>query len=194
MSLEPLIQFDQQATLWVNSLHSPFTDNVWMLLSDVRIWFPAYAFVAFMLFRKLGWKKGLVFLVALILTVVLTDQFSNLVKNSVMRLRPCYTAAMLEGGLWCPLPRRGMYGFFSGHACNAFAFAAASSMAFRKRAYTVGVFCWAALVALSRVFMAMHYLGDILVGALVGLAVGFAMGWLARLAGDAWEARGREAQ
>lgn len=189
MSLEPLIQFDQQATLWVNSLHSPLTDSMWMLLSDVRIWFPAYAFVAFMLFKRLGWKKGLVFLVALILTVVLTDQISNLVKNSVMRLRPCYSATMLEGGLWCPLPRRGLYGFFSGHASNAFAFAAASSMAFRKREYTVGVFCWAALVAMSRVFMAMHYLGDIFVGALFGLAVGFAMGRLARMAGDAWEAR-----
>lgn len=193
MSLEPIIQFDQQATLWVNSLHCPFTDSVWMLLSDVRIWFPAYVFVAFMLFKRLGWKKGLVFLVALVLTVVLTDQISNLIKNSVMRLRPCYTAAMLEGGLWCPLPRRGLYGFFSGHASNAFAFAAASSMAFRKRGYTVGVFCWAALVALSRVFMAMHYLGDILVGALFGLAVGFAMGALAQLAGKAWDSSDRVA-
>ena len=177
---ESLIQLDQQATLWLNSLHCPLTDNIWIFISDVRIWFPAYAFTVYMMFRKCGWKQALLFTLALIISVAAADQTANLVKNSVMRLRPCYTAEMLEEGLWWPLPRPGFYGFFSAHSSNSFAFASLSSMAFRHRGYTAGVFIWAALVALSRVFLAMHYLGDILTGMLLGMALGFAMGWIVR--------------
>jgi len=186
MNLEGLIQLDQRATLWLNGLHCPFSDQFWAFFSDTKIWFPAYVFVAYMLFRKLGWKRALIVFVSLVITVVLTDQVANLFKNSVMRLRPCYTASMLEGGLWWPLPRRGFYGFFSGHSSNAFAFAAASTIGFStskggcSKAYIIGVFVWAALVALSRVFMAMHYLGDIAVGMLFGLSMGAAMGFLTR--------------
>lgn len=157
-----------------------------MLFSNTRIWFPAYAVLAFFLFRKLGWKKALVVLMSLILTVVLTDQIANLVKHSVMRLRPCYTDSLLEAGLWCPLPKPGKYGFFSGHASNCFGFAIASSIGFANkkggvsRYYVIGVFVWAVLVALSRVFMAMHFLGDILAGMLFGLAAGTLMGLLAK--------------
>lgn len=154
-----------------------------MFFSDVRIWFPFYAFIVYLLFRHLGWKRALIVVAVLIITVVLTDQISHHLKNSIMRLRPCYTLAMLEGGLWWPLPRGGFYGFFSGHSSNAFAFALASTLGFGKNApkgYAAGIFIWAALVALSRVFMAMHYLGDILVGMLFGLAVGLLTGLLAR--------------
>ena len=181
-----LIQLDQQATLWLNSLHSPFSDQIWMLFSNVRIWFPLYAVIVFFLFRNLGWKRALVVLVSLILTVVLTDQIANLVKSSVMRLRPCHTPEMLEQGLWCPLAKGGKYGFFSAHAANTFAFAMASTLGFASKKggvsvyYIIGIFVWAALVSLSRVFMAMHYLGDILAGMLFGLAVGTLMGLLAR--------------
>ena len=77
----------------------------------------------------------------------------------------------------------GFFGFFSSHAGNCFGFALTSWLGFRwndpsgkkYRAYGWGVFCWAALVSLSRVMMAAHYIGDILVGALFGLAVGFAV-------------------
>lgn len=186
MNPEGLIQLDQRATLWLNGLHSPFTDQLWALFSDTKIWFPAYLFIAFMMFRKLGWKRALIVVASLVVTVVLTDQISNLIKNSVMRLRPCYCASMLEGGLWWPLPRRGFYGFFSGHSSNAFAFAAASTIGFSNgknccsKAYIIGIFSWAALVALSRVFMAMHYLGDIAVGMIFGLVMGTAIGFLTR--------------
>ncbi|MBR5699685.1 MAG: phosphatase PAP2 family protein [Bacteroidales bacterium] len=179
-----LIELDQQASLWINSFHCPFTDGMWMLFSNIKIWFPFYALVVFFLFRNLGWKKALVILASLIITVVLTDQIANLVKNAVMRPRPCHTQSLLDAGLWCPAPKGGPYGFFSGHASNVFGFALCSSIGFANKkvskAYVWAVFIWAVLVALSRVFLAAHFLGDILVGALFGLAVGLLMGWLAR--------------
>ena len=185
--LERLIGIDQDITLWINGFHSEWSDPVWMFLSDVRIWFPAYGVILIMLLYRLGWKKGLVVILSCILTVVLADQISAHVKDSVGRLRPLYTTALLHDGLHWPLGRYSFYGFFSGHASNAFGFAACSWLGFRLndrsrnyRIYGWGVFIWAGLVALSRIMMAAHYFGDVLVGALFGLAVGIFCAALSR--------------
>jgi len=187
MTADRLIDLDRRITLWLNGWHSSWSDQFWMFLSDTRIWFPLYGFIMVLLVWKLGWRRGLVVILSCILTVVLADQISYHVKNGVMRLRPCYTTWMIENGLYWPLPRRGLYGFFSGHASNAFSFVACSLAGFRVekafpwRAYAWTGFIWATLVALSRVMLAAHYVGDILVGAAFGLAVGFAIGYATRL-------------
>lgn len=186
MSLESLIQLDQHITLWLNSFHSPASDQFWMFMSDVKVWFPAYLAVTVAAFWRLGWKRGLVVVLSLILTVVVVDQSATHLKEGLERLRPCYTTWMLDNGLNWPVNRPNYFGFFSGHASNTFAFAVVSCMGFRAdktcscRIYGICVFLWAALVSISRVMMGMHYLGDILVGTLFGLAVGFVIGLLAR--------------
>ena len=179
--LEQIIQLDQQVTLWINNLATSSTDAFWLLLSDNEIWFPAYAiFMLFVLWR-LGWKKGGIVVLSLVLTIVLVDQGSNLIKYSAGRLRPCYNNWMIENGLRLPygLLSTGRFGFFSAHAGNTFGFAFVSSLGLRLNdeknsynAYTWSVFIWATLVSLSRIMMGAHFLGDILVGALIGSAVG----------------------
>ena len=185
--MERLIGIDQDITLWLNGFHSPWSDQFWMFMSDVRIWFPMYGVILGMMIYRLGWKKGLVVILSCILTVVLTDQISYHIKESVDRLRPFYTSDMLERGLHWPLNRTGFFGFFSGHASNAFGFAMCSFLGFRlndrSRKYTIYgwcIFAWAALVALSRVMMAAHFFGDIFVGTLFGMAVGLFCAALAR--------------
>ena len=177
--LERLIDIDQDITLWINGLHSAWSDPFWMFMSDVQIWFPAYGVILAMMLYRLGWKKGLVVVLSCILCVVLTDQISYHIKEGLDRLRPCYTTEMLQRGLHWPLSRSGFFGFFSGHASNAWGFAICSYLGFRlhdrSRHYAVYGWCicaWAALVSLSRVMMAAHFFGDILVGTLFGLAVG----------------------
>ena len=185
--MERLIGIDQDITLWLNGFHSPWSDQFWMFMSDVRIWFPMYGVILGMMIDRLGWKKGLVVILSCILTVVLTDQISYHIKESVDRLRPFYTSDLLERGLHWPLNRTGFFGFFSGHASNAFGFAMCSFLGFRlndrSRKYTIYgwcIFAWAALVALSRVMMAAHFFGDIFVGTLFGMAVGLFCAALAR--------------
>ena len=191
--MERLVHIDQEITLWLNGFHSAVTDPLWMFLSDVRIWFPAYAVIFGVMVWRLGWKKGLVVILSCILTVVLADQISAHIKDGVQRLRPFYTTEMLQNGLHWPLNRHGYFGFFSGHASNAFGFAICSTMGFRLndatlryRTYGWCIFVWASLVALSRVMMAAHYFGDVLVGTLFGLSVGLLMAGLARGAIRRW--------
>ena len=94
-----LHRIDQNATLFLNSFSTPATDQLWMLMSDKTVWIPAYAICAYFLFRRLGWKKALVVLVSVGIAFGLCDQFSTIVKHSVDRLRPSYSARMLLGGL-----------------------------------------------------------------------------------------------
>ena len=177
--LERLIGIDQDITLWFNGFHSAWSDPLWMFMSDVKIWFPMYGIIMAAMIWRLGWKKGLVVILTCVLTVVLADQISYHIKEGLDRLRPYYTTSLLERGLHWPMNRSSFFGFFSGHASNAWGFAMCSWLGFRlndrTRSYAIygcGISLWAALVALSRVMMAAHFFGDILVGTLFGLAVG----------------------
>ena len=94
-----LHRIDQDATLFLNNLSTPATEQLWTLMSDKTVWIPAYALCAYFLFRRLGWKKALVVLASVGIAFGLCDQFSTIVKHSVDRLRPSYSARMLLGGL-----------------------------------------------------------------------------------------------
>ena len=186
--LEGLQHIDQVITLWINDLGTPGLDWFWLLLSDVKVWFAAYFLIAVYLIKRLGWKRGLVMIAAAALTIFLVDQTANLVKNSVCRLRPCYTSLMLEGGLHWSEGRGGFFGFYSGHAANSFAFATvvASALSLVKkngfdRGLIAGAYTWAALVSVSRIMAGKHYLGDILVGAAAGALIALAVSWIAKL-------------
>ncbi len=185
--MESLVQIDRQLSLWVNQHNPPALDGFWSFLSGTRVWFPLYGFIAGVILWKLGWKKGLVVIATLILGIVLTDQLANLVKNGVMRLRPCRDPWMLEQGVRCPDGViGGLYSFFSGHASNVFGFAAGSwaGMQLNDRKHRYGIYgcvimLWATLISLSRVMLAAHFLGDILVGSLFGLALGLGLAYAA---------------
>ena len=180
MNLDTLIQLDQRLTLWLNQLGTTAWDPFWLLLSDIKIWFPAYAVVMACLIWKLGWKKGLAVILSLVVMVVFIDQTANAAKDGFERLRPCYNAWMVAHSIRIPYgPIKPLFGFFSGHAANSFGFAITSYLGFQLndpghsyKIYGWGVFIWAALLSASRIMMAAHFLGDVLVGACYGLAAG----------------------
>jgi undecaprenyl-diphosphatase len=68
--------------------------------------------------------------------------------------------------------RGGTYGFVSSHASNCFAVFAFVSMFFARRWLTIGILIWAILVAYSRIYLGVHYPGDILGGAVIGIFIG----------------------
>lgn len=107
-----LHRWDQILTLFLNQIHNPATDQFMVFMSDRAAWFPMYAFVAFCLVWRLGWKKGLISIVCVALTLLACDQTANLLKYSVARLRPCYSSYMLFGGLHVLETRGSLFGFF----------------------------------------------------------------------------------
>ena len=209
MSWNEIHKFDQAVTLEINSWDSSFTDPIWQFLSDVPAWIPMYVLIVALLIWKLGWKKGLIVVLAAGLTFGFCDQFSNLIKDAVGRVRPLNDAFMLSNGLNVLEKGSSSYSFFSAHAANAFGLATCTFIALKRilglqncqhsssavliadgkktlyrmpswlKAYGIWMFIWAPLVAISRVFVGKHYLGDVLVGGLIGLAAGYAFARLA---------------
>ena len=183
-------QLDQTITLWLNGLHCPFTDGMWLLFSNRTVWIPLYLLGAGLMIWRCGWKKGLAMVLLTALAILCVDQFANLIKNWVARPRPCNDAFMNAMGHRLLEGRSRSYSFFSAHAANAIAFAICSAHALHpgtKRAkakngrdtlstvYAVIISIWAAMVGLSRVFVGKHYLGDVLVGFIAGGIIAFAL-------------------
>ncbi len=183
-------QLDQTITLWLNGLHCPFTDGMWLLFSNRTVWIPLYLLGAGLMIWRCGWKKGLAMVLLTALAILCVDQFANLIKNWVARPRPCNDAFMNAMGHRLLEGRSRSYSFFSAHAANAIAFAICSAHALHpgtKRAkakngrdtlstvYAVIISIWATMVGLSRVFVGKHYLGDVMVGFIAGGIIAFAL-------------------
>lgn len=185
--LKALEHADRLATLEINSWHSAVTDPIWSFFSNIPVWIPMYVIIVTFILQRLGWKKGLIVVAAAALTFGFCDQSSNMIKALTERLRPCNDPFMIQNGLHI-LESGGVYGFFSAHAANAFGLATSTFIGLRLdrklkyRGYAAWMYTWATLVAVSRIFVGKHFLGDVIVGTMVGLFAGWMFGTLAKIA------------
>ncbi|MBR5042045.1 MAG: phosphatase PAP2 family protein [Bacteroidales bacterium] len=178
---------DKDITLAINACNSPVTDSIWQLFSARAIWLVLYlGIAAFMIFR-MGWKKGLLLILACILCVTANDQLANVIKESVQRLRPVFDSEMIARGLHVLEVPGQPYGFYSAHAANTAGFVICSIIGVhedKKHKYTlyaVLMCLWSLLVGLSRIFVGKHFFGDVCAGFIIGIAIGILFGLLFRL-------------
>lgn len=185
MTWQEIHRFDQNLTLKINSWNSSFSDPIWEFLSDIPVWIPMYVLIVAFIIWRLGWKKGLVVVAGALLTFAFCDQSSNFVKEAVARLRPLHDEYMIANGLHV-LEKGGRFGFFSAHSANAFGLATCTLIGLRidkrliYRGYATWMYTWATLVAVSRIFVGKHYLGDCIVGSIIGALAGLAFASLAK--------------
>ncbi|WP_289054332.1 phosphatase PAP2 family protein [Carboxylicivirga marina] len=170
--LQSLIELDTELLLFLNSFHNGFWDNFFWMFTSKEVWLPLYLTLAYVIFKNHG-LKGLVTILSIGLLIVLCDQIStNVFKQGFERLRPSrdedlqFLVHLING------KRGGMYGFVSSHSTNSFGLAIFTSLLFRNRTYSIFIFSWAAINAYSRVYMGVHYPGDIIGGMLLGLILG----------------------
>ena len=142
-------------------------------VSGKLIWAPLY--LAILIFLGIKYRrKFLIILIFIILAVTLADQISvHLFKNTFQRLRPCHEPA-LEGFVHlfngeCG----GMFGFVSSHATNSFNIALLSLLFIKKRWFTISILVWALVIGYSRIYLGVHYPGDVICGSLLGSLVGW---------------------
>ena len=174
--LEDLLTCEREAFLWLNSWHSPFTDQLMWLYSGTIAWVPLALCFIILLFvkNKSRWKEVALVMLAIVLVLTLCDQFSStFCKPYFARLRPTKHPDFAGYVQTVFNYRSGTYGFISGHATNSFGFVTLTALIFRYRIYTVALYCWAFINAYSRIYLGVHFISDIIPGILAGLAFGW---------------------
>ena len=172
--MHALIQFDTELFLFFNSLHASWADPMVYLLSKGWFWFPLFLLIIFWVFRMYR-RKGWVVLAVFAITITLSDQTCNLVKNSVCRLRPSHTEAIAEQIHLVQKPDGtryfgGQYGFPSAHASNtmALAFLVIFFLSKGKKWVVTLALSWSLMMAYTHLYLGVHYPLDILCGFILG--------------------------
>ncbi len=178
--MNSLIEFDQSITLFINGCHSSYFDSFFFLYTDLKTWIPLILLVMYVAWREWG-VKALYLYLAIALVILLSDQFSSsLLKPLFARPRPTHEPYISELIHTVNGYRGGKYGFVSSHAANSFAFALLSLLVFKRQLYSVFILSWAFITAYSRVYLGVHYVGDIFFGALVGAFFAFLLYFIAK--------------
>jgi undecaprenyl-diphosphatase len=170
-----MLNIDTELFLFLNGLHADWLDPIMIFISGKISWTPFY-FVLLYLIIKNYKKQSILIIIGIILLIVCSDQISSSVfKPLFERPRPCHNEA-IKDLVYLPSGHcGGAYGFISSHACNVFALAVFITHILKRYYSKIGwvMFIWAAMVAYSRIYMGVHYPGDVLVGAAVGAVIGW---------------------
>ncbi|MFD2517985.1 phosphatase PAP2 family protein [Salinimicrobium flavum] len=171
--MEQLVEIDQELFLFLNNLGSTPWDNFWNFVTDKLTSIPFYALLLYLIYRSFGIKKTMVTLVFVALLITFTDQLANIFKHGFERPRPCRQEGVMEYARYIAV-RCGRYGYFSAHAASSAALTV--FLGFILRPYWRGIFLvlvfWAILVSYSRIYVGVHYPGDIITGWFFGILLG----------------------
>ncbi len=176
---------DRRLFLLLNGLHATWLDGAMWAFSQLGVmWVPLYLVLIWLLYQRLGWRRLGLLLFLIGLTITITDQIaSGLLKPLVARPRPTHQPAL--SGLVHTVYgyTGGEFGFVSSHAANSVGVAVVLMTALRSERFrwlAPMVLTVAALGSYSRIYLGVHYPGDILCGALLGGLVAIPMGLLYR--------------
>lgn len=171
---EYIINLDTNIFLLLNGFHTPALDSFMMAFSGKFLWVPLYLAMAVLIVMTFGKKMGSLYILALICAIALSDQTcASIIRPFAERLRPSNPANPLSEIVRVVNGYRGgAYGFPSCHAANSFALVTFMSLLLRRRRLSYFLFAWAIINSYSRIYLGVHYPGDLLVGALIGSAFG----------------------
>ena len=168
--MQEILELDFELFHFINStLSNSFFDFLLPILREKYTWVPFYLFLLYFLVSKYS-KTGLIIFLAGAITVGLADfTSSNLIKQSVKRLRPCNVEQPphpVKSRVHCG----GGYSFTSSHAANHFSLGVFLILALGQRFRWVKwpLLIWAGSISFSQIYVGVHFPLDILVGGILG--------------------------
>ena len=166
---ETLDRIDRAVLLWVHDHHNDIFNLIMPIITDADNWvLPILVLIFYLGFK--GEKRGKITLVLLIFALALTDSIcAQLLKPFFERIRPSHLDL---DGLQLLVFKGGKWSMPSNHAANIFTFAVILSYFYEK--YKMPLFLLAYLIAFSRVYVGVHYPGDVIIGSIFG----YALGWM----------------
>ncbi|MDO7712953.1 MAG: phosphatase PAP2 family protein [Schleiferiaceae bacterium] len=168
--IESLIAADQSLFLSLTSQGNPSLDALFQTVTQPWISYLILLALLVHAFLRMSFQQAIRFAVILIAAIALADLASvHLLKNLVMRLRPCH--AMADQFVLAATSCGGQYGFVSSHAATLFAAWGVMQASKASKNWLLALGLWALVVSYSRIYLGLHYPADILGGMLLGLVI-----------------------
>lgn len=169
--LESILQKDRQLLIYLNNLGSEQWDPIWLAITNQFYWTPLFIFIFYLVIKSFGWKQGGFMIFSLILLVAFSDQFTNLIKATVARLRPNNDPEIKHLLRLFINPQS--HSFISGHATTSTFFSVFTILLLRKKYKRIYLILFFPLVfSYSRLYLGVHFPVDIFVGILTGIVFG----------------------
>lgn len=170
--LEKILSLDTQLFVYLNGLGSETYDGLWLFITKQTNWIPLFLLLLYVIYKKTGGRQTLYLLLFIGVMLVFTDQITNLFKNGFQRLRPCNNPEI--NSFIRIVQARSSFSFFSGHAANSMAAATFIFLVLKDKFKYFGIlFLWPLIFAYSRIYLGLHYPGDIISGYIFGASFGF---------------------
>jgi len=184
--IDYLVDVDKTALLAVNGMYSVFQDAFWWMVSAK--WSSLLLVLALLwILMRQNRRHALLVLLMVAVAVLVADQVSSgLIKHLVERLRPTHDPSLENAVHVINGYRGGMYGFVSSHAANFFAIATLVTLIMRRGLVAAALYGWGLVQCYSRIYLGVHYPGDILGGMIVGLLAGWLVWCLMRWMQRRW--------
>lgn len=156
-----------------------FLDSIMPYWREQEFWYPLYAMLIIFMVFNFPWKKAILFVVFLSLTVGVTDFVgSQGIKETVERARPCHEGTKVDARLLVECGSG--YSFTSNHASDHMAIAIflIVTLGFISRYFNYFVFLWALSIGIGQIYVGLHYPSDVLCGFILGTGIGYGGGYL----------------
>ncbi len=168
--LNSLIEYDKQLLLYLHSKGSLTWDTFWIFITNPVHWIWLFFVIYFFGFRIFGFKKTSIVSVFIVISGISALGFVNWIKNLVQRLRPINDTSINKS--LRVLIEQNDFSFVSGHSTVSFTITFLSFWILKKHyRHAYILFLFPILFAYSRIYLAVHYPIDIIVGMVLGFLI-----------------------
>ena len=175
--IEALESIDRQLVLLINGAHNDVLDEVMWFFSGPYILIPMTLLILWSFSKSYGVKQTGLLLFGIIITIAIADLCSvYFFKEVFMRFRPSYNTELMgelhfhsysAGEFY----KGGLYGFVSSHAANYFALNLLCWTLIKHEWLRIVILIATVLILYSRVYLGVHYVSDVLCGAILGYLI-----------------------